>query len=286
MKNFCLEEKSLVYKVVKERYFWEHERKNELNNSISIPVGIISVLIGCIAYFFNNEPQVSNLLLFVLYWIFIFLSIVCLFFCLFCFFFHQTGYTYCYISSPDKLYEYEKNYIENFQKNNVKVDYEIINSKVSEFLYKQYVDASTKNKENNERKVKFYRYLIISLTMCIIFLGASFYCRINLESQEIPSTRIEVISPVDIEISKEVKIKNITDENNLDNISIKENEIKLLPKEEKMAENEETEKQPKMSASQVPAPEPPKMEMLTESYNPFDFTKEQIKNFSNNKKEK
>lgn len=36
-----------------------------------------------------------------------------------------------------------------------------------------------------------------------------------------------------------------------------------------------------MTASQVPAPEPPKMEMITESYNPIDFTKEQIIDFKN-----
>lgn len=34
-----------------------------------------------------------------------------------------------------------------------------------------------------------------------------------------------------------------------------------------------------MTASQVPAPEPPKMEMVTESYNPIDFVKEQIIDF-------
>ena len=44
--------------------------------------------------------------------------------------------------------------------------------------------------------------------------------------------------------------------------------------------------QPKMTASQVLAPEPPKMEIATESYNPLNFTKEEIINFSKNKKEK
>ena len=49
-------------------------------------------------------------------------------------------------------------------------------------------------------------------------------------------------------------------------------------------ENKEKVEQPKMTASQVPAPEPPKMEMATESYNPLNFTKEEIRNFSKNKK--
>jgi len=50
-------------------------------------------------------------------------------------------------------------------------------------------------------------------------------------------------------------------------------------------ENEKKVEQPKMTASQVPAPKPPKMEMLTESYNPLNFIKEE-RNFSKNEKEK
>ena len=180
-----LEEKSLVYRTVKERYLWEHDRKNELNNIISIPLGLMSVLIGCLAYFFNNQPKNSNTLLFILYYAFITISILCLIFCLYCFYFHQTGYTYCYISSPDKLFEYEQSYIKNFNDNKVEVDYNIINDRVSMFLYEQYANAATQNKTNNERKIKFYRYLIMSITVCIIFLGATFYCRVNLENQEI-----------------------------------------------------------------------------------------------------
>ena len=36
-------------------------------------------------------------------------------------------------------------------------------------------------------------------------------------------------------------------------------------------ENEKKVEQPKMTASQVPAPKSPKMEMLTENYNPYEF---------------
>ena len=281
-----LEGKSLVYRIVKERYLWEHERKNELNNIISIPLGLMSIIIGCLAYFFNNLPINSNSVLFFLYYFFIVISILCLFFCLFCFYRHQTGYTYCYISSPDKLYEYEQNYIKSFNDNNVEVDYNIINDKVCLILYEQYSNAATQNKTNNERKIKFYRYLIISITICIIFLSATFYCRINLENQEVSPTKIETISPIELEINKDIPINNI-DIKIKDSIPLKiEKDLNEMPKEEKMAnENEKKVEQPKMTASQVPAPEPPKMEMLTESYNPLNFTKEEIINFSKNKKE-
>jgi hypothetical protein len=237
--EILLEEKSLVYRTVKERYLWEHDRKNELNNIISIPLGLMSILIGCLAYFFNNQPKNSDTLLFILYHIFITISIICLIFCLYCFYFHQTGYTYCYISSPDKLFEYEQNYIKNFNDNNVEVDYNIINDKVCMFLYEQYANAATKNKTNNERKIKFYRYLIMSITVCIIFLGVTFYCRVNLENQEILPTKIKIASPIELEINKEIPInnKNIIDVIIKDSIPIRieelENNLIEMPEEEK-----------------------------------------------------
>lgn len=234
-----LEEKSLIYRTVKERYLWEHERKNELNNIISIPLGLISLLIGSLAYFFNNQPKNSNNILFILYYVFIVISVLCLIFCLFCFYFHQTGYTYYYISSPDKLFEYEQNYIKNFNENNVEVDYTVINDNACKFLYKQYVEAATQNKSNNEKKIKVYRYLIISISICVIFLGATFYCRINLENQDLQPTKIETISPIEIEINKKVPINN----NGTINVEIKksipliieklEKDIKEMPKEDK-----------------------------------------------------
>lgn len=277
-----LEEKSLTYKVVKERYLWEHERKNEINNSISIPMGVMSVLVGCLAYFFNNKPQNSSTVFFILYCILIVLSILSLVFCLFCFYRHQTGYVYFYISSPDKLYEYEKEYIKNFDDNQVAVDYSVINDKVCSFLYEQYVNAATKNKENNERKIKYYRYLIISVMVCIGFLSGAFYCRNNLNDQELLPMKIETVLPVKVELEQKLNMNNIYN----DYINEIYKDVGIIPKEENMSDNKkDISEQQKMTASQVPVPEPPKMEMCTESYNPIDFIKNQISNFSAQKKE-
>ena len=81
--------------------------------------------------------------------------------------------------------------------------------------------------------------MIISITICTILLGATFYLRINLEDQDILPTKIEAISPIEFEINKEVpinstnvldvKIKN-TEPIKIENIN---NNLQSLPKEEK-----------------------------------------------------
>ena len=191
------------------------------------------------------------------------------------------------------MFEYEQKYINNFNDNKVEVDYNIINDKVCGFLYEQYVNAATQNKSNNERKIKFYRYLIMSITVCIIFLGATFYCKLNLENQEILPTKIEIISPIELEINKKIPINNKTCIDVIIKDSIprrieeSENNLIEMPEGERNGKWKwEKVEQPKMTASQVLAPEPPKMEIATESYNPLNFTKEEIINFSKNKKEK
>lgn len=73
---------SVLYKEVKERYEKELQRKTELNNMVSIPVGLIPVLIGALAYFFNNLPQNSNDVLYVIFWIFLIVSVCCVAGCL------------------------------------------------------------------------------------------------------------------------------------------------------------------------------------------------------------
>ena len=89
------------------------------------------------------------------------------------------------------------------------------------------------------KKIKCYRYLIISITLCTILLGVTFYLRINLEDQDILPTKIEAISPIEFEINKEVpinstnvldvKVKN-TEPIKIENIN---NNLQNLPKEEK-----------------------------------------------------
>ena len=64
-------EESFIYKYAKERYEYEQERKDQLNNMVSIPLGVMSVLFGCLAYFFKNlPPSNSNVILLVVFYFF------------------------------------------------------------------------------------------------------------------------------------------------------------------------------------------------------------------------
>lgn len=202
--------KSLVYQLSKERYEWEHQRKNELNNIISIPLGLISVIIGSIVYFFNDLPQKSIPILYFLFWIFLILSIIGTIVCIIFFLKHQTGYDYAYISDPKDLFNFEHEYINNFNQIKVKVNYETINNQVDNLLYEQYVSATTINIQNNEKKIFFYRHLILFLVLTIILTAITFFVRFPLASKPTENIKIQAIDPIEVNIGNSIPIETIT----------------------------------------------------------------------------
>ncbi|WP_294427471.1 hypothetical protein [uncultured Treponema sp.] len=198
---------SKVFDYAKERYDWEHSRKNELNNIISIPLGLLSLIFGCIAYFFSNLPENNSLPLFILFWACLIISCFGFGFCIFLFYSHQTGYTYIYTANPKDFYDFEQTYIKNFNDANVPVNQDLINEKVDEILYTQYIESTNKNINNNEQKIKYYRFLIITIMVTIVFLLGSFICKMFLPNKLTEPLSVKTINPIEIKADEELSIK-------------------------------------------------------------------------------
>lgn len=192
-------EGSFNFLYAKERYNWEHERKNQLNNMISIPLGIITAIVGFIAYFFNNLPQNRTNLQTFLFYIFFASSIIALINCIRFFYLHQTGYKYAYISDPQDMRNYEdrmKTYYKEQEEKNID---EKIENELNETLYQQYIDGTQKNIHNNEKKIRIYRDLIISVLINIFLLAVTFGIRLNLPNKEEVPITIRTETPLKIE---------------------------------------------------------------------------------------
>lgn len=244
----------IVFNYAKDRYLWEHERKNNINNMISIPLGIITAMFGCIAYFLRNLPIKSNKIYYIIFTILLALSIVSLIFCIIYFCLHQVGYKYAYISDPTAIYTFKQKYIENFKEANVKVDNRKIKAEIKKILCDQYIKASQINIQNNEKKIRYYRDLILTIIISIIFLSFTYIARMQLSDK--------AQNPLPI------KIENFEGENSMGK------------KEEKNVVN--------ATSDSVKVPKRPELKMVTESFNPIDFMKGDSKeiNFSQNDEKK
>jgi uncharacterized Tic20 family protein len=173
--------KKFLYSYAKERYLWEHSRKNELNSSVTIPLGILIVQITSFSYFLLNFPKKACNGIFISFIIFFILSILSIILSIILFMRHQSGYKYAYILSPTDMENYRGNYIAAYTDNNDIVDYKYIYNELKETEFSEYLEATERNILNNETKIKFYRYLLLSLIVSTTLLVFTLFFSLLLD---------------------------------------------------------------------------------------------------------
>jgi uncharacterized Tic20 family protein len=162
--------KKHLYLYAKERYLWEHSLKNELNSSVAIPLGILLVQITGFSYLFLNFPKKTDGRIFIVFIIFLILSVISIILSVVFFLRHQSGYKYAYIFSPKEMANYRRDYITAYTKADDNIDYDYIYNEIIEAELSVYIEATDKNILNNETKLKFYRFLLLSLIISTVFL--------------------------------------------------------------------------------------------------------------------
>lgn len=158
----------------KEFYFREHDKRNEINDSLSLPIGLITALIAGTFYLLTTfDYSVFSWLLIVFLAIvsigFVFL-ILSIYFLIKAYSNFPVGYEYMKIPDVDLIEKYR----EDLKKHYAEEKKEDISEKeVEEYVLQEIIRNTGDNQRNNKEKAKFrYNceyYLIISL----IILGAS-----------------------------------------------------------------------------------------------------------------
>ena len=153
-----MEQKNILHQETKERYERELQRKNELNSMISVPIAFISVLVGCLGYFFSHIPDNSNFFLSFLFYLFLLVSIAGVVICFIFVYRHQTGYKYEYVSDPAVLHDYMEKFANQLKEQDIEPTDEVLNAEIEDVLYEQQLEATSKNIKCNDQKVFCYRH--------------------------------------------------------------------------------------------------------------------------------
>lgn len=173
--------KKIIYEYAKSRYLWEHERKNQLNQSITIPLGILIVQVTGFSYFLTNFPNCSCNTLFIVFIIFCVLTFSSIVVSIYLFYKQQSGYNYAYITNPSEMLQFRNNYVASYEDGKQKVDYEYIIDQLAETELEHYIEASEKNIQNNEDKVKYYRHFLWFIIISTILLCLTFFFHLLLK---------------------------------------------------------------------------------------------------------
>lgn len=152
----------------KHLYDFELVRKDNLNSNLNIPLTILSLIAGLLGYYFLNLPKSEFNLIKIVF--FSLLSLASIAFAISIYFFTQGlfGFGYGYISDASKINKYLKDFEDynNAVNKKHKVD---IENEFYEMLIEQYIEYSTLNFENNNKKSGYLRKTTVSLIVSFSF---------------------------------------------------------------------------------------------------------------------
>lgn len=183
----------------KESYYFELNRKDKINGYLNFPLALFTLLVGLIAYFLNNLPEIVLNFSSISFYLFFFIlvSIVIIAFSFFIRSFYN--YSYYYISIPSEFDDYFKKLGEyNKSVNNAKkID---LDNKHQILMSKQYSEYATVNTITNDRKSRFLHKTSGALILSVIFMLLTcipyFYIKYNTERQIIVTTKIENLEEI------------------------------------------------------------------------------------------
>jgi hypothetical protein len=173
------------YEFYKEHYFYEIERHYKLTDSLTLPVGVLTV-IGSVIAFHSNKLSFGG------WWDYslVFLLVIALFFWIRSAYFlvcsRSTRSAYKYIGTPNVLEKYRLDLIEwnaNLHSALRKTDEEI-NKEFEDYIIQTYVECVQHNTLKNDSKYGFLQKAVASLVytlICTFLLVISSYI-ISLDS--------------------------------------------------------------------------------------------------------
>lgn len=167
-------DKNSLLEVLEKNYYFELERRNHIDRKINVPIGIITVLVGSLHYFFQEWKGfiVNSLLLYTYLAILLGLGIsiaISIYFHIRAYWGHQ----YMRMASPSQLYHHYEYTCDYFRNDPHKVSEESI-----DFILEQYQKSAEHNVKVNDFRLTYYHkgmasiIISIGIGLLLIFLYA------------------------------------------------------------------------------------------------------------------
>lgn len=154
----------------KEHYFFEINRKHQITSSLVIPIGILTVLVSIIGYYFQKFKFESGIIT-VIFIIMMVPTIYYLFITVYFLFRSYYNQTYRYVPTPLKMKEYYVVLEKYYKEYNIDRD---VNSDIQEIINNHYAEATDDNAYRNDSKSAYMHKANTSLIFALIFTMVCF----------------------------------------------------------------------------------------------------------------
>lgn len=169
------------FNLIKERYYHELDQRDRISQRTSMPIAIITLLLGGAFSLFEKLPTLQKghyygtfIVFFVFFTISLFISIYSLFRSLW-------GYRYLYLPKAKVIDDficywetYYDNNIEYYQQERISKK-DLVEEATNKKLYDLYIECTDQNIESNEKKVRWLFFVGFALLSAIIFGSVSLY---------------------------------------------------------------------------------------------------------------
>lgn len=164
-------ENNKLFELYEKLYFHEIDMREKLNGRLQLPLAVLISVIGALAFMLrnfsnsgNNKMLVFFIVMYVLSWLFVIFGIN---------YFIRSwyGYEYAFLPSALETENYRQKLIETYKEYD---DCEkLVDKYFSEYLKKYYIECSSKNTENNDKRSLFLHFTNRNIVIGAIFVFLS-----------------------------------------------------------------------------------------------------------------
>lgn len=145
-----------LFELYERLYFHEIEMREKLNGRLQLPLAVLISVIGALAFMlrnFSNSGEKNLLILFLLLYV-----LSCLFVVIGVHYFIRSwyGYEYSFIPSAVETENYRQTLVETYAEFENSED--LVEMHFANFLRKYYIECSSKNTENNDKRSLFLHF--------------------------------------------------------------------------------------------------------------------------------
>lgn len=178
----------------REHYFHEIERRRALASSLSLPIGVVTVLGGILITVARAiDRPYSDLE--VLFLHFVLFATIALGAAVYYLLRSHVGFTYGYIASPEAINDYRNSLTNYYRSIGAKVRQKKIEKEVQQFISSEYAKLADHNAEKNDLKSYYLHRANIAIVFTLIFTLLSslpfIYNYANGSTEPIPIKIIE-----------------------------------------------------------------------------------------------
>lgn len=176
----------------KEMYYFELQRKDNLNSSLGLPIGIVILLAGGVLYYIQNLPVLFLDVWTVVFFATFILGGICLAVAIVFLVLALWNHEYSYLPTPSEIEAYRKALIQYYKQNPdmpAGMDEDFHN-----FLYEQFCMHVEKNTGSNDSKSGHLHVGLGWVIGAIVFLAVSMGPFYKIRLTEKPVQKVEVIN--------------------------------------------------------------------------------------------